>query len=357
MRSRRWIEWTLVATTMLLAGGCSTGADKSLKAKFERTVELEHPLTPGSQLGVSTTSGSIELKGRETDRVHVVATIVARAATKEQARELADQVTVRFERTANGLQLAVDRSAPANKRSVSISYEIVAPRQADIDCASVSGSIGLADLIGNLTARTASGSIEAAGITGSVHLQSSSGSISCSEIDRGDVNLESTSGGVRLTDGSTLGMCQMGTASGPATARRIEARSIRMNSTSAGVTLGESQADTINLRSGSGQVTAKDISCERLQADSTSGSVSVAFSPDAPGDVAASAKSGSGSVSIVMPENFAGQVDLRASSGSVRMNQPVTVRSAPGRNSISGTVGTGSGSLLVRSGSGAIRVR
>jgi DUF4097 and DUF4098 domain-containing protein YvlB len=318
---------------------------------------LEHTLGPGSILDASTTSGSIEVTGQETDGVHVVATIVARAATKENARNLAEQVSIQFEQTADGLGIKVDSPDLASLRFVSISYKIIVPRQTEIDCASASGAIDLADLIGDVNARAASGSIKAAGITGSVHLHSSSGSVSCDQIDRGDVYLESMSGGVHFTDGSTLGICQMGTASGSVTGRHIEANSIRLSSASSGVTLSDAQADVINLHSSSGLLTAKEISCERLQADSTSGRVSIAFAPDAPGDVAAGVKSGSGSVSVAMPRDFAGHVNLRASSGTVRMSQPVTVVGKPAKNHVSGTIGSGSGTLLVRAGSGAIRVR
>ncbi len=357
MRSKRWIGQTLVAAVaMLIATGCST-VDESLRAKAERTVELERALAPGSQLAVSTTSGSIVATGQETDRVHVKALIVARAATKERARELAERIAVRLENRAGGLQVEVDRPTPASKKSISVRYEIIVPRQTDIDAASASGPIEMTDLIGNPTARTGSGSIKASRITGSVRFQSSSGPVSCREVNRGDVQLESASGSVRLTDGSTLGVCQLGTMSGSITCQRLDARTIRMSSSSSPVTLRDAQADLIHLHSGSGPISAREISCEQLQAESTSGGVGVAFSPDAPSDVIAGLTSGSGGVSVVMPRDFAGQVDLRASTGTVRMRQPITPRGRPGKDHISGTLGTGSGSLLVRSTSGAIRVR
>lgn len=358
MRLERWIGRTAaVAAAVFFLAGCSTPVDDAFKAKAERKVELDYPLGSGSALAVSTASGSIRVAGHQTNDAHVVATIVARAATRQQARELAEQVTVRFERTGNGVQIKVDRPAPASKRSVSVSYEINVPRQTDIDCDSASGAVDLTDLIGAVTGRTASGPIAAARITGSIQLQSTSGAIRCEQIDRGDIRLDNASGSLHLIDASTIGTCQMGAASGSVTAQRIEAKSIRMDCASAGVTAHDVRAELVNLRSASGKVAAREISCERLQAESTSGHVSVAFSSDAPGDVAAGLKSGSGGVTVVMPRSFAGQVDLRAGSGSVRLSQPIAARGKPGKNYISGTIGSGSGSLLVRSGSGAIRVR
>ena len=114
----------MVAAAMLMVTGCST-VDKSLRAKAERTVELERILAPGSQLAVSTTSGSIEVAGQETDRVHVTATIVARAASKEQAQQLAQQIAVRLEPRAGGLETRIEKPAPASNKSVSVRFEII----------------------------------------------------------------------------------------------------------------------------------------------------------------------------------------------------------------------------------------
>ena len=103
-----------VAAAVFFLAGCSTSVDDALKAKAERKVELDYPLGSGSALAVSTASGSIRVAGDQTNDAHVVATIVARAATRQQARELAEQRTVRFERTDNGVQIKVDRPAPAS---------------------------------------------------------------------------------------------------------------------------------------------------------------------------------------------------------------------------------------------------
>lgn len=358
MRLEQRIGRTLVViAAMLFVGGCNTSVDDALKAKAERTVELTHPLGADSALDVSTTSGSIRVTGHQSDNVRVVATIVARAATREQARELAEQVSVQFGHAAEGTRIKTDRPLAASRQAVSVSYEIHVPQRTEIACNSDSGPIKLTDLIADVSGRTVSGSVAAARVAGSVHLYSSSGAIQCDQIDRGDIRLESISGGIRLADASTIGTCHMNSASGRLAARHIDAESIRMGTASSSLNVTHASTEVINLRSTSGKVTAKDISCARLQAESTSGDVSVTFAPDAPGNVAAGARSGSGAVSIVMPKDFAGQVDLRASSGSVRMSQPVAVRNKPARNHISGTIGDGSGSLFVRSGSGSIRVR
>jgi DUF4097 and DUF4098 domain-containing protein YvlB len=83
----------------------------------------------------------------------------------------------------------------------------------------------------------------------------------------------------------------------------------------------------------------------------------VTFAREAPGNVAAGAKSGSGNINVVMPRDFAGRVDLLANSGTVHMKQPIETPHKLREGHVSGTVGQGSGSLFVRAGTGAINIR
>ena len=111
------------------------------------------------------------------------------------------------------------------------------------------------------------------------------------------------------------------------------------------------------MDSGSGGVTAEDVTCAHLNARSGSGHVSVSFSPSAPNNVVVDLGTGSGSINAVMPPAFAGRVDLSVASGSVHINQPVTVQGDIGKRHITGTIGTGTGSLSAHTGSGSIDVR
>jgi len=111
MRLRASSGITFVLTALLLSvGGCGMYADGWWpRATAERTVELERPLEAGSTLGVSTASGSIDVAGQEAGAAHVVATIRAHAASEEEAQELAEQVTVRFEEHGSKVEVKADR--------------------------------------------------------------------------------------------------------------------------------------------------------------------------------------------------------------------------------------------------------
>ena len=344
-RMRRIIAPVAVITLVLLSvAGCVIvndgewdGGPWSHRARFERTVELQHPMPAGSTLVVSTASGSIETSGQDTDQAAVVATIRARAATEEEAQELAEKVEIRFQESGNRLEIKADRPT-LHHNQISISYVITVPRQASIDCESASGSLKLKDLTGNVNARTASGSVEAARIKGAARLRSASGSVHCDNVSGGDVDLDTASGGVRLSDASEVGDCRAHSSSGPVHLQHVQAESIRMDS-------------------GSGGVTGEDLNCARLKAGSGSGHVSAAFSPSTPSNVIADLGTGSGSIKVTLPPGFAGRVDLSVGSGSVHIDQPVTVRGDIGKRHITGTIGEGSGSLTAHTGSGSIDVR
>jgi DUF4097 and DUF4098 domain-containing protein YvlB len=313
------------------------GGSWGQRAHFERTVELQQPMAAGTTLVVSTASGSIDVTGKDTDQASVVATIQARAATEEEAQELANQVEISFQESGSKLEIKADQPLRHRNR-ISISYVITVPRQANIDGDSASGSVKVRDVIGNVNARTASGSVEGARIKGAARLHSASGSVTGENLGGGDLDLDTASGGVRLSEASEVGNC-------------------RAHSSSGSVHVGHVQANTIRMDSASGGVTGEDLNCARLNAGSASGPVSVAFSPSAPNDVVADLGTASGSVNVVLPPGFAGRVDLSAISGSVRIDRPVTVQGEIGRRHVRGTIGAGSGSLSAHTASGSIDVR
>jgi DUF4097 and DUF4098 domain-containing protein YvlB len=289
-------------------------------------------------LAASTASGSIEVTGQDTDQAQVIATIRARAASEEEAQELAEQVQIGFQEAGARLTLKVDRPSLGRRRSISISYNITAPRQSHLECESASGSLKVRDLTGNVRAHTASGSVEAARIQGAARLHSASGSVRCESASGGDLDLDTASGSVRLSDALDIGTCRAHSSSGSVRVQHVRAESIRLDS-------------------GSGGVTAEDIHCTRLNAGSGSGNVSVAFAPSAPNNLVADLGTGSGSVTAVMPTGFAGRVELSTGSGSLHIDLPVTVRGEIGRRRITGTIGEGAGSLTAHTGSGSIHIR
>jgi len=360
MRSRGFIGQVTIGmavAALLGIGGCVINGDWGLQAKFERTVELQQAMQRGTTFAVSTDSGSIRVAGEETGQAQVVATIEARAGSEEEAQELAEQVEIRLEETAQRVAVVVHKPGTGFNRSISISYRIVVPRQTHVECSSASGSVEAIDLTGNVNASSASGSAKAARIHGSVRLRSASGSVRCEGVAGGEVDIESASGSASLSDASQVVTCRVQSASGSAGAERIEADSLRVHSSSGSATASDAHAKTIALSAGSGHVSAGNVDCQRLTAEDGSGHISVTFLPSAPGNLVAEIHDSSGGVDVVLPPAFAGRVDLSAVSGSVHIDLPVSVRGEIGGRHVVGAIGEGTGSLSIHTASGSIHVR
>ena len=276
----------------------------------------------GTTLAVSTASGSMDVAGEQTARCHAIATIRARAATEEEAEELAEQVEIRFEPSDGRLQIKADRPRRLSNKSISISYQITVPHETHVECSSASGSLDLADLTGNVNANAASGSVEAERIAGSVRLHTASGSVRAEEVQGGDADLNSASGSVRLLQASEMGGCKLRAASGRVAAEQIDAESISLHTASGSVRLTDARAPSVSLSTSSGSIRAEALDASQVKAESPSGGISVAFAPTAPGEITANVRASSGNVTLALPPDFAGRIDLSAGSGSVHTELP-----------------------------------
>jgi len=341
MKSMRFvIEACILLAVMVGVGACNIEMGNWSQAHYERTVELQQAMTDGGTLAVSTASGSIDVAGKPVSEARIVATIRGQAPTEEEARELAEATEIRIEPSGDRVTIKADTPRQGNNRSVSVSYDIVVPTKTSVEC------------------HSASGSVRAATLQGSVRADTASGSVTCESIRGGNVDMGSSSGSVRLSDGEELGSCELHTSSGRAEADRVQAERIRIASSSGSVELSQAHAPSIEMRGTSGHVEGRDIDCSRLDAESASGGVSVEFAPSAPSDVTANISSISGSVSVAPPRNFAGRIELSTTSGSVQTDHlEVTIQGRVSTKHLSGTVGNGNGSLTLRTTSGSVHVR
>jgi len=172
---------------------------------------------------------------------------------------------------------------------------------------------------------------------------------------RGGLVIHGVSSDVELPSGRTFTALEVTTVSGD-------------------VALGAFTADTFRSRTVSGDLEAPAASVKDADLGSTSGEITVG---GLTGDLAARTVSGdlrldwrafsgridvsttSGSVSLGIPAGSGFRLDAGSTSGRITSDHPVTVRgsgSGPGRHSLSGEVGSGSGSVRVRTVSGEIRI-
>jgi hypothetical protein len=283
-------------------------------------------LGPNGELSVSNISGDIVVTraGGGDATVEIVKT--ARARTSEEAREVIGLVQVVVtERDGRAEVKTVyphdDERRRNNRRNVNVSvaYTIAAPAGTRLTIASVSGSIRVTDIKGDLTLNTVSGGVRIAG----------AGRIA---------SAKSVSGDVEIIDTQIDGAVEARSVSGSVVLRKVTARRVELGSVSGGVII-------------------QDVQSERVEAQSVSGNVE--FSGALARNGRYELTSHSGDVRIAVASNTGFEIEANSFSGSVRSDLPLSM---PGRDlsdrgrrrTLRGVYGDGSAVLDVTTFSGSI---
>jgi DUF4097 and DUF4098 domain-containing protein YvlB len=378
---------------LLIAFGCDIQIGDWGQAKHEITVQRQAPLGAGSTLVAETSLGSVTITGAETTECSVIANITGRAPTEEEARELAEQVEIKLEKVGNTLTVRAEKPPNKNRRSVSISYDIIVPKQTNIECASSYGAIKLTNINGNTNGKTSSGSITAENIEGSANLNTSYGSvkcrnitgdnitaksssgsitaeiikgpvqlttsygtITCTDMSDGDIKLKTSSGKIKLSNAS-FGDCDAHTSYGSIVSGELKGKSIKLHSGSGSINVTESSAYTTNLSTSYGRITCRQITTNDIIARSGSGDLDISCSDSTPDEIVADLVTSYGSIDFAAPQNFTGQVDLSTSYGSIRTGRPITISGEISKKKLKGTIGGGNGKLHMQTSSGSINLQ
>jgi DUF4097 and DUF4098 domain-containing protein YvlB len=213
-----------------------------------------------------------------------------------------------------------DRSQRNNRRNfnVSVAYTVTAPAGTRISIESISGSVKIADIKGDVSANTISGDVR---ITGA-----------------GRINAAKTiSGMVEIVDAQVDGALESSSVSGDVVMRRVTARRIDAGSVS-------------------GNIKLEELQCDRVSANSTSGSV--LFSGPLARNGRYELNSFSGEIRLAISGNTGFEIDANSFSGDVRSELNVTTRGGAGRTGrqkvLHGTHGDGSAVLDLTTFSGSI---
>ncbi len=378
---------------LVIVSGCDIQIGGWGQAKYERTVQKQAPISPGSKLYVDTSAGSITITGGDVTECSVIAEICGRAPTEDEAQLLAEQVTIELETNGDTLTVKADKPRTRNNRSVSISYDITVPKQTSIECASSYGAIEIVNIKGQTSGKTSSGSIEAKNIEGPTNLDTSYGSVNCRNItgdnitvksssgsitaeiikgpaqlttsygsitcidmSDGDLKLKTSSGKIKISNAS-FGNCDAHTSYGSIVSDQLKGKLIKLHSGSGSIDVIDSSADTTNLSTSYGRISCRSITTKEITAKSGSGNLDITCSDSTPDEIVADLVTSYGGIDFAAPQNFAGQVDLSTSYGSVKTNRPITVSGKISKKNLSGTIGQGSGRLHLQTSSGSINLQ
>ncbi|MHC4638232.1 MAG: DUF4097 family beta strand repeat-containing protein [Planctomycetota bacterium] len=163
------------------------------RAKHERIVALSAPMQAGSELSARTHNGSIKAIGVDVADCNVTATIIGRANSDEEALRIAEQTEVKLKPDGNGLIVKIEKPATKANQSVSVSFDITLPDQADLEFVTHNGQVKIENITGLIDAVTHNGRVTAKHLTGTTLLKTHNGRIDCKEVS-GDTKLKTHNG-------------------------------------------------------------------------------------------------------------------------------------------------------------------
>jgi hypothetical protein len=248
----------------------------------------------------------------------------ARGRTVEDAREMLTLVQVDIAERAGRSEVRTrypDQEMRRNRRnfSVSVAYNLTAPENARVTVNTISGSISVRDIKGELALETISGDVRVA--------------------NGGRVpRAKTVSGNVEISETSIQGAMEAATISGTLTLRKV-------------------QAQRLDLGTVSGDVVIQDVASERVHAQSISGEVQLlgALHPGARYDLG----SHSGQIRVIVSGGVGFDLEASSFSGSVRSDVPLSNQAADdgrrrSQRSLRGTFGDGRATLDLTTFSGSI---
>jgi putative adhesin len=282
---------TLVSA-LILSAACDVVnvAAQTQTGTFDRTLQVKGPVT----LDVRTGSGDIQIRTGSGETVHIIGRI--RASSRFLNDSLAANISEIEKNPPIEQAGAMVRIGPTGDnplyRNISISYEITVPANAEIRSSSGSGNqqigsvrgsvtahsgsgnIAIGEATGDVRARTGSGdidieragglvdatagsgSIHARAVAGAIRAQTGSGDVEMTQIARGDADVRTGSGDVRLDLADNAGFDFTGrTGSGSIQiAQPITIRTQSRNRLEGSVGGGGA---TVNVMTGSGSITIR----------------------------------------------------------------------------------------------------
>lgn len=162
---------------LIAAAGCFWTAGCIPTEKYERTVHLSAPLSPGGSFEAQTHNGYINITGADVSTCDVTATITAKAATTEKARKLAEETRIKLEPAGDKLRVKVEKPPMADKDAICVSFDITVPEQTALDLKTNVGELNVENTTRPIEAATNVGTITCKEITGRVDLTSNVGEV------------------------------------------------------------------------------------------------------------------------------------------------------------------------------------
>lgn len=269
-------------------------------SRFERTM----PLAPGGRFELQADTGSVTVRGSSGSSATIVVT-----SNRDDIQSLFN-----FDfRSSEGLvQVTAKKKTFQWFSNVNLHFDVTVPQQTSVSIKTAGGSIDVSSLEGGQDLHTSGGTIGAADVQGNVMARTSGGSIKVQNV-KGDSDLGTSGGGI--TANSLQGTLIAHTSGGSI---HIEGLTGRVDAHTSG---GSIQATLARGNSQGGQL------------GTSGGSIRVGVDPSA---------------------NL--NLDAATSGGSVSTDMSVRVQGEMSHSKLRGTLGSGGESLVLRTSGGSIRI-
>ena len=169
-------------------------------ADWRKTYELR----AGGRVEIGNVNGKIAVTPGQGNTVEVVARKIAKAATREAAKQTLERIDIR-EAVSDGnikIETHVERSNGGlfNQSHWQVEYTVRVPVNAELKLSTVNGGVEISDVRGRINAEATNGGIRALNVSGFVEASTTNGGVEVdlSEVPEGGVKLECTNGGIRL---------------------------------------------------------------------------------------------------------------------------------------------------------------
>ena len=158
----------------------------------------ELTVRPSGRLSVDASpNGGIRVVGTDRKDVLVRAVVHTWAQSESDARALLKQIEVR-----EGDTIRADGPSSFGRSSWSVSYEIEAPRNTDLDLDTTNGGLSIESVHGTMDFVTTNGGIRLDGVAGNVRARTTNGGVDVTltgaKWDGDSLDLRTTNGGVQL---------------------------------------------------------------------------------------------------------------------------------------------------------------
>jgi DUF4097 and DUF4098 domain-containing protein YvlB len=252
---------------------------------------------------------------------------------------------------------------------VEISFHVSVPRQFNLGLRTAAGGIAVADLEGNLKARTSGGSLKFGMIRGTVEAETAAGSIGLAGAS-GPVNVKTSGGSINL--GEMEAETTARTSAGSITVKSTKAKLVA-DTSGGSIELGDvgapakvqTSAGSIQVKSARGRLEAHtsggaisiDDARDTVLADTSAGSVNVSFSAQPPDDCRLTTRGGG--IEVRLDPELGFNLDARTSGGRIISDLPVTATVVGQHQAevLEGKLNGGGKALVLKTSAGSIRLR